>query len=493
MRISILTGWTSTILLHHYMGMGSGTVGSAEFNSQELKSKRQRLRRVKNNASLIYIVGAVMLLATVAFLFIKGSHGSVYAVKVQDQVIGYTDDETLLDNILERFAEEESHRVGAEVVLDTQVSLEKVKATKDTEITDEDTLASSLKERVNFKSRGWVISVNGEDVIALCDEEDARGVIQDLRESYIQSILQKASSNVEEVYINEQVDVVEKEFPSELFRTREEAGKILLRGTDKTLNYTVQRGDSLWSIAQAHKLTVNDLKNANPQVSGDLIREGETLDLVVPDPYVTLSSRETVVFTQSIPFTVEVSYDDTMWPWQETVTQAGKNGSKEITQEVVRENGKEVSRVTVKEEILSYPVKKKVVRGSKQVPAMGSGEMAWPVEGSITSYYGWRWGSMHQGVDIGAPSGTPVIAADSGMVSFAGWNGGYGNLVKIDHGNGKETWYAHLSKFAVSVGAKVEKGQVIGYVGSTGRSNGPHLHFEVRQGGSAKDPLSYYK
>jgi murein DD-endopeptidase MepM/ murein hydrolase activator NlpD len=124
---------------------------------------------------------------------------------------------------------------------------------------------------------------------------------------------------------------------------------------------------------------------------------------------------------------------------------------------------------------------------------MGSGELAWPVQGTITSKFGPRWGSYHRGVDIGAASGTPIIAADSGMVVFAGWNGGYGNLVKIAHGSNMQTWYAHLSKFAVSTGQEVKKGDVIGYVGSTGVSTGPHLHFEVHVDGVANDPLGFYK
>jgi len=123
---------------------------------------------------------------------------------------------------------------------------------------------------------------------------------------------------------------------------------------------------------------------------------------------------------------------------------------------------------------------------------MGSGNMIWPVQGTITSKFGWRWGSFHRGVDIGASSGTPVKAADSGVVRFTGWNGGYGNLVKIDHG-GVQTWYAHLSKITVSTGQRVGKGDVIGNVGSTGISSGPHLHFEVHVDGVAKDPLGFYK
>lgn len=95
-------------------------------------------------------------------------------------------------------------------------------------------------------------------------------------------------------------------------------------------------------------------------------------------------------------------------------------------------------------------------------------------------------------MDIGASAGTPVCAADGGVVTFAGWNnGGYGNLVKISHENGFETYYAHNSSVAVSVGDRVYQGQVIAYVGSTGDSTGNHCHFEVREGGVAKNPAEY--
>ena len=114
----------------------------------------------------------------------------------------------------------------------------------------------------------------------------------------------------------------------------------------------------------------------------------------------------------------------------------------------------------------------------------------WPVGGPVVSPFGWRWGRMHEGVDIGAGYGSPIAAAASGTVIFAGWMGGYGNLIIVDHGGGIATAYAHQSSFAVG-GGPVSQGQTIGYVGCTGHCYGPHLHFEVRVNGSAVDPLGY--
>jgi murein DD-endopeptidase MepM/ murein hydrolase activator NlpD len=116
--------------------------------------------------------------------------------------------------------------------------------------------------------------------------------------------------------------------------------------------------------------------------------------------------------------------------------------------------------------------------------------LIWPCSGPVTSGYGMRWGRLHAGIDIGCGYGAPIHAAASGTVIFAGWMGGYGNLVIIDHGGGMATAYAHQSSITVG-GGSVSQGQVVGYVGSTGHSFGPHLHFEVRINGSPVDPLGY--
>ncbi len=115
----------------------------------------------------------------------------------------------------------------------------------------------------------------------------------------------------------------------------------------------------------------------------------------------------------------------------------------------------------------------------------------WPVNGPVVSPYGMRWGRLHAGIDIAASSGTPIHAAASGRVVYAGWMGGYGYLVAIDHGRGLATAYAHQSSVAAGVGQTVSQGQVIGYVGCTGHCFGPHLHFEVRINGSPVDPMGY--
>lgn len=119
----------------------------------------------------------------------------------------------------------------------------------------------------------------------------------------------------------------------------------------------------------------------------------------------------------------------------------------------------------------------------------GGGGCIWPTQGRVTSEYGRRSGRQHQGMDIAAPTGTRIVAAKAGVVVFAGQQSGYGNVIVLDHGN-MTTLYAHQSRLAARDGQSVSQGQQIGYVGNTGRSTGPHLHFETRYGGAARNPRS---
>ena len=125
-----------------------------------------------------------------------------------------------------------------------------------------------------------------------------------------------------------------------------------------------------------------------------------------------------------------------------------------------------------------------------------SGKMMWPVEGKVSSYFGQRGGRKHEGIDIPMPEGTPIRAARNGIVARTGNNStmgfrGYGNFVLLDHGNGLQSFYAHCSKVAVTQGQRIMQGQIVGYVGCTGRSTANHLHFEVRVNNAKVDPMPY--
>jgi len=148
----------------------------------------------------------------------------------------------------------------------------------------------------------------------------------------------------------------------------------------------------------------------------------------------------------------------------------------------------EVDSLLAQSAALAEQIRGAGTTGGGQPSAAG---LIWPCDGVVVSGFGMRWGRMHEGIDIGCAYGTPNRAAASGTVIYAGWLGGYGNLVVVDHGSGLSTAYAHASSILVGVGQTVSQGQTVSLVGSTGHSTGPHLHFEVRVNGVAVDPLPY--
>lgn len=355
-----------------------------------------------------------------------------------------------------------------------------------------DFLLDTCKSALNFVTQVWAVTVDGKDVAYLRTEKECQAVLPSLIEDYRRNLLAKGNTAVLEISVEEKVGSRLAEAPVSQVGDIEQAKRVLLRGTDKVKTHVVTRGESLWAIAASNDLTVADLRKANPSLqNSDLIRIGQELSLIVPDPYVTLKSRERYTYIRYLPYTEIVHENSALWPWQSYVEKAGVNGKMEVTVEISRTDGQETGRTVVGEKRLSSSKPQTFTVGTKVYPIRSDG-LVWPAPGRITSSYGWRRREFHNGIDIGAPYGSSVLAARGGTVVFAGWRGGYGNCVVLDNGGGMETWYAHLSAILVSTGRTVARGDVLGRVGSTGNSTGPHLHFEVHIGGKPVNPLSYY-
>ncbi|BAD42292.1 M23 family metallopeptidase [Symbiobacterium thermophilum] len=358
--------------------------------------------------------------------------------------------------------------------------------------TARDPLGEPAAAQVVEMKKAAVITVNGEPVVAVADEAAAREVVDTILNSYRESYLSDATV-VEELSFAEAVTWEEGEVAADSIKTVEEAINVLLLGTDKVATYTVASGDTAWDIALEYGLTTDQLAKANPGVDIELLQIGQQLTITYKEPYVHPQSVSQRVVYESIPFAEQRIEDDTLWPWESVVVTPGRSGTREKVIRERRQDGQIVSTEVLSSRVTAEPVTQVRRVGVKQVPDLGSGSLILPVVGEISSYYGPRWGTWHNGIDIAVPHGTPVRAADSGMVVYRGWNGNYGNMIEIDHGGGKMvTWYAHLSGFNVSVGQQVNKGDIIGYVGSTGYSTGPHLHFEIRIDGDPVNPLNYY-
>ena len=216
-----------------------------------------------------------------------------------------------------------------------------------------------------------------------------------------------------------------------------------------------------------------------------------------------------IVYTREISYEVKTEYDDSQSSSYKKVKTEGKNGEEEVTIRTTFTDGMQTDAVETDTKVITKAVDEVVVKGSKDgvveesssvskssFGSSASGTFCWPVPytHSISSYYEWRWGRMHNGIDIasGGISGQPIVASDGGTVIQAGDKGdGYGNYVIIDHGNGYKTLYGHCSSLAVSYGQYVSQGDTIGYVGSTGNSTGPHLHFEIIYNSNKLNPLQF--
>ncbi len=207
---------------------------------------------------------------------------------------------------------------------------------------------------------------------------------------------------------------------------------------------------------------------------------------------------ERITFEQQTAFE-QVRIDDPNLSWGEKqIVQAGQNGLQSVTQEITYLDGEEVGRTTLKTETITESVAEVTHYGvlSEYGVAgdVGDGNLIWPVPDYRSVSRGMAYG--HRGLDITGKKGTPIYACDNGVVEFSGngagtYNWSYGNFVKIDHGNGMTTLYGHMSQVACETGQYVRKGDLIGYVGSTGVSTGNHLHFEVAVGGQLKNPYQF--
>ena len=354
-----------------------------------------------------------------------------------------------------------------------------------------DYIKDKINGKVSFEIKAVAIYVNGQEVLFVKDRNTAEEVIDNVIKYFIPTGGNRVLVSHK---ISEEIKFEEKFVePNITIHDVDGAVAVLLRGTDEIKTHKVARGESLWTIASKNKMTVNEIKSANPQLKSEVLQIGQELNMIVPKPYLNVETVEEIKYTQNIPFSNQFQRDESMWYWETRIIKRGIPGTKEVKAEVVRVNGTEVERRILSEAVTKEPSVQIVTQGTRRVPDRGTGRFAWPVAGNITSPFGPRRGGFHYGVDIAAPMGTPIYAADSGTVIFSGRQGNYGNLIIIDHGNGFQTYYAHNQSNLVRIGANVEKGQHIGNVGSTGKSTGPHVHFEIRKDGEPTNPMNYFR
>ena len=290
------------------------------------------------------------------------------------------------------------------------------------------------------------------------------------------------------IEFEQDIEITESNVPVSACTTVQEALDMLTKDKEENQVYEVIAGDCMSIIAEKNEISLNRLYDLNTGVTGDTtLQIGQELIITVPEPELSVLMEEEVTYEEDYQEDVIYVNNDSWYTTTQVVQQEGTVGHREVVAVVSSRNGKEVEREIIHENILTESLPKIVERGTMTPP-----NYIKPISGgTLTSYFGPRWGRLHAGVDWGISTGSTVVASSGGRVVSAGWNGGYGYSVLIQHPDGRKTRYAHLSKITVSNGEYVTQGERIGLSGNTGNSTGPHLHFEMIINGSAVNPLNY--
>ena len=355
-------------------------------------------------------------------------------------------------------------------------------------LVEEADLEEALSQSLRVVEHGYALYVNG-DFIGATQTEGA------LDELMAQVATPYRNENTVSIDFVEDWEIRECDLPLEDFTNLADVALLLNSVKAGEQTYTVEAGDCWSVIAEDHNMTSQDLLRMNPGYDIDKLQIGDVLVTSQQVPYLTVRATQMEYYVADIPYEIEYVDDNTMWEGDTRIITKGAYGTADTVARVTYEGVNEVERVIESQTTITEPVTEVQARGTLERPSWApTGSFRWPTSGSITSKYGYRnifgGSSFHGGIDIANSYGTDIVAADGGVVCYAGWMSGYGYLVQIDHQNGYVTYYGHNSSLLVSVGDKVFKGQHIAEMGSTGRSTGNHCHFEVRVNGERTNPIN---
>lgn len=429
---------------------------------------------------LIVGVGAVAVFASAVDYEYAYNGRTLGIVKEQRDVL----------EILEMVSEELSLEYGSSIVIDPETDITfKPVISYGKDIDDADTVLRRFTYMGDIQAQAFAIVVNGERIATVESEKIAQDVLDSIKAMYTKD------SDAKYEYVGFAEDVKIEPYNTTLANvsSKSAALKKIKSGGQQKVTYTVKSGDTLYGICDKLGVNLQELKKMNPKIKDTMtLHVGDKFVTQQEIPLITVETVEVSVFAEAIDYKTVTKESSKYYKGETVVTQAGKKGKARVTARLTKHNGVTVDREDLSVETIKKPVNKIVVKGTKAVPAKkGTGTFMRPVNVGVYAGYGMRWGRMHYGLDYAAPTGTPIYAADGGTVTSAGWSGAYGYTIVIDHGANKKTLYAHCSRLFVSAGTKVYKGQHIAAVGSTGRSTGPHCHFEIFINGANVNP-SYY-
>lgn len=437
-------------------------------------------------------LAVVLIFAVGTALFIGTRTEASLLLTVDGQPLAVVSDEEIVNQTLDSLKADREKAAGVTIAhcSNTIVLAENTDSKK--EPVSAEVLAGLLQNKLNWEIACWTIKISGKPDLYMRSEADAQLALEMIKQHYLP---EEGTQQIEYISFAEDVNIIEETAALTALITPDEAVEAMVKGLNKIIKHKVQSGDTLWAIANKNDLTVEKLKEINPELKSDFLKLGQELNLVKAEPLLTVVATLQTTVEEKIAYKTTYESDDTMWRGTQQVKSPGTPGSREITYRITKQNNLEVNREVLAEKVLTEPVTQVVIQGTKTIMASrgdgGSGKLGWPLRGRITSPYGRRGSGTHTGLDIDGITGDPVYAAEGGIVLEARYMGNYGKCIIIDHGDGLSTLYGHLHDYKVSIGQKISRGDLVGLVGVTGRTTGSHLHFEVRINGKYTNPMNY--
>lgn len=457
----------------------------SNLNTKELKIHKLSKKIVdkKRFAVTVGAIGLVIILA--AYVYFSGV---AYTVSIDGKEYAKVRSKSDIEELVQKVKDEHKKEQNTEIGIGNQITYTKTRASNK-EIVTAQALEKIVRDEISYTIQSFSVYANGNSIAAFKTEQEAEAALDAVKAAYVKK---EDTAKYKEITFAENVEVKQEFNEQGKIMPAEEAAAFILKGTDEEKIHKVEEGESIWSISRKYNISMENLQKANPQINPEKIKIGQEINLIVPKPLVSVKTVETATYKENIPFEQEVEFSSSMYKDQSKIKVKGQYGEREVVAEIFKINGIEDSRNILSEKVVKQPVTQILIKGTKELPPKkGTGTFSMPARGRLTSGFGSRWGRTHEGIDLAAPIGTTVKAADGGVVIWVGTRGSYGKLIQVDHGGGFVTYYGHLSKYSVKVGDKVYKGQKIGEVGNTGRSTGPHLHFEIRKNGNPVNPLKY--
>ncbi|MDD7215892.1 MAG: peptidoglycan DD-metalloendopeptidase family protein [Firmicutes bacterium] len=451
-----------------------------KYHDMLLELAQYRKKIIKDCIIILVVgVGAVAIFASAVD----------YEYAYNGRTLGIVHEQREVLEILDMVSEELSLEYGSNISIDPETDITfKPVISFGKEIDDADTVLKRFTYMGDIQAQAYGIIVDGERVVTVESEKIANDVLDAIKELY-------TKKNKKYEYIGFVEDIKIEPYSTTLANVSSKAAAIkkIKKGGQEEVTYKVKAGDTLYGICEKLDVSLSELKKMNPKITDNMtIHIGDKFVTQQAIPLITVETVEVSVFAEPVDYKTVTKKSGSYFKGETVVVQSGKKGKARVTAKLTKRNGKTVKRKDLEVETIKEPVNKVIVKGTKPVPAKkGTGTFMRPVNAGVYAGYGMRWGRMHYGLDFSAPTGTPIYAADGGTVTFAGWSGAYGYVITIDHGANKKTLYAHCSRLFVSAGNKVYKGQHIAAVGSTGRSTGPHCHFEIFINGSNVNPAYY--